>query len=93
MSPTAGREFGLELEGLSNEDREFEIARRYVDFAGDAVRNLASEHRFLHPEEAADAAVVDAAKAHAPGLLSRGGAHAFSPTVAGVAGSARANSM
>jgi flagellar motor protein MotB len=80
MSPNAGREFGLELEGLSNEDREFEIARRYVDFAGDAVRTLVSEHRFLHPEEAADAAVVDAAKTHAPGLLSRGGDHAFSPT-------------
>jgi outer membrane protein OmpA-like peptidoglycan-associated protein len=80
MSPSAGREFGLELEGLSNEDREFEIARRYVDFAGDAVRTLVSEHRFLHPEEAADAAVVDAAKTHAPGLLSRGGDHAFFPT-------------
>jgi outer membrane protein OmpA-like peptidoglycan-associated protein len=36
----------------------------------------------LHPEEAADAAVVEAAKTHAPGLLSWGGAwnHAFSAT-------------
>jgi hypothetical protein len=36
----AGRAFGLELEGLSNEDREFEVARRFVNFAGEAVRNL-----------------------------------------------------
>src|SRR6266850_2068806 len=50
----AGRAFGLELEGLSSEDREFEVARRYVSFAGEAVKNLA----------------VAAAKTHAPGLLS-----------------------
>jgi hypothetical protein len=74
MPQSAGREFGLELEGLSNEDREFEIARSYVDFADAAVRNLASRPPFLHPEEAADAAVVEAAKTHAPGLLSWGGA-------------------
>jgi len=37
----AGRAFGLELEGLSGEDREFEVARRYVNFAGEAVKNLA----------------------------------------------------
>jgi outer membrane protein OmpA-like peptidoglycan-associated protein len=82
MPQSAGREFGLELEGLSNEDREFEIARSYVDFADAAVRNLASRPPFLHPEEAADAAVVEAAKTHAPGLLSWGGAwnHAFSAT-------------
>lgn len=79
---SAGREFGLELEGLSNEDREFEIARHYVDFASEALRNLASQHRFLHPEEAADAAVVEAAKTHAPGPLSRGaGSHSFSATI------------
>lgn len=82
MPQSADREFGLELEGLSNEDREFEIARSYVDFADAAVRNLASRPPFLHPEEAADAAVVEAAKTHAPGLLSWGGAwnHAFSAT-------------
>jgi hypothetical protein len=74
MPHGAGRAFGLELEGLSNEDREFEIGRSYVDFAGEAIRNLTSQPRFLHPEEAADAAVVEAARTHAPGLLSRGAA-------------------
>ena len=74
MVPGAGRIFGLELEGLSNEDREFEIARRYVDFAGEAVKNLALHYPFSNPIDGADAAVVEAAKTHAPGLLSQGGA-------------------
>ena len=34
--------FELELEGLSNEDREFEVARRFVQFASDAARKAAS---------------------------------------------------
>jgi hypothetical protein len=66
----AGRAFGLELEGLSSEDREFEVARRYVSFAGEAVKNLASAPSSLDPRAAANAAVVAAARTHAPGLLS-----------------------
>jgi hypothetical protein len=65
-----GRAFGLELEGLSSEDREFEVARRYVSFAGEAVKNLALAPSSLDPRSAARAAAVDAAKTHAPGLLS-----------------------
>lgn len=65
----AGRAFGLELEGLSSEDREFEIAKRFVDFAGEAVRNLASAPSSRDPRRAANAAAVAAAKASAPGLL------------------------
>ena len=66
----AGRAFGLELEGLSGEDREFEVARRYVNFAGEAVKNLALAPSSLDPRTAANAAAVAAAKTHAPGLLS-----------------------
>jgi hypothetical protein len=66
----AGRAFGLELEGLSSEDREFEVARRYVSFAGEAVKNLASAPSGLDPRTAANAAAVAAAQTHAPGLLS-----------------------
>jgi len=70
----AGRYFGLELEGLSNEDREFEIARHYIDFAGAAVRNLTLTSTSRDSRTAADAAIVEAAKTYAPGLLqSRGG--------------------
>jgi len=74
----AGRAFGLELEGLSGEDREFEIARRYVDFAGEAVKNLALAPSNLEVRTApslaaalgaAQLAAKTAAKTHAPGLL------------------------
>ena len=64
----AGRAFGLELEGLSNEDREFEVARRYVDFAGEAVRKLAADGAAGNPTLAARAAAAAAALTHAPGL-------------------------
>jgi len=52
----AGRIFGLELEGLSNEDREFEVARRYVDFAGEAARKLAQVDK---PCPAMETAIAD----------------------------------
>jgi hypothetical protein len=65
----AGRVFGLELEGLSGEDREFEVARRYVSFAGEAVKNLALAPSSADPRAAANTAVALAAQTHAPGLL------------------------
>jgi hypothetical protein len=70
VASAAGRAFGLELEGLSGEDREFEVARRYVNFAGEAVKNLALTPSGLDPRTAADAAAAAAARTHAPGLLS-----------------------
>ena len=65
----AGQMFGLELEGLSAEDREFELARRYVSFAGEAVKNLAAAPSSPDPRAAANTAAVMAAQTHAPGLL------------------------
>jgi hypothetical protein len=69
VASAAGRAFGLELEGLSGEDREFELARRYVTFAGEAVKNLASAPAGADPRAAANAGAVAAAKTYAPGLL------------------------
>jgi hypothetical protein len=69
IASQAGQAFGLELEGLSNEDREFEVARRYVDFAGEAVKNLAQAAPGSVPAAAARAAAALAAATHAPGLL------------------------
>jgi hypothetical protein len=66
----AGRMFGLELEGLSAEDREFEVAKRYVSFAGEAVKNLTLTPTQQNPRAAANAAAISAAQTHAPGLLS-----------------------
>ena len=62
IASAASQAFGLELEGLSAEDREFEVARRYVNFAGDAVKNLALAPPSSDPRTAANAAVVSAAR-------------------------------
>ena len=35
----AARIFGLELEGLSPDDKEFELAQHFIRFAADAVRH------------------------------------------------------
>ena len=62
--------FGLELEGLSAEDSEFEVAKRYINFAGEAVKNLTLTPTVQNPKAAASAAAISAAQTHAPGLLS-----------------------
>jgi hypothetical protein len=66
IAAQAGRLFGLELEGLSNEDSEFEVARQFVRFARDASSRLAAGSG-----TAAEArkAYVDSARTHAPGLV------------------------
>jgi hypothetical protein len=65
----AGRIFGLELEGLSPEDQEFETARRFVRFAGTAAQNAAFAAPAAPPPAAAQAATIAAAQRFAPGLL------------------------
>lgn len=57
--------FGVELEGLSPEDKEFEVAQRFVRFAREAARLSADANR---PAGVA-AALAEAARSHAPGLL------------------------
>jgi len=65
----AGRLFGLELEGLSHEDQEFEVARRYVRFAGEAVKNAVLAPTNQAPRTVANTAAIAAAQTYAPGLL------------------------
>jgi hypothetical protein len=69
VASAAGRVFGLELEGLSGEDAEFEIARRFVNFAADAVKNIALAPPRMEPRSAALSAAAAAARAYARGLL------------------------
>jgi hypothetical protein len=57
---TAARVFGLELEGMSAEDRDYEIARQFVRFA-----RAAAAHAARAP---AGEAVARAGRAFAPGL-------------------------
>lgn len=68
LAADAGRLFGLELEGLSHEDGEFEVARRFARLA----------HRSLQPLNPRRATPLEArrsfrhaARIHAPGLVAR----------------------
>lgn len=65
----AGSLFGLELEGLSREDREFEVARAFVRFADAASHEAATAPGFLSAADVAKSAATSAAQQHMPGLL------------------------
>ena len=69
VASTAGRIFGLELEGLSMEDQEFEAAKSFVQFAGEAAKNAASAPQAANPKAIAQQAATAAARQLAPGLL------------------------
>ena len=68
------RLFGLELEGLSPEDKEFELAKSFVRLAGEAVRRAIALPHAASPQTLALRALVQAARQEAPGLL-------FDPTL------------
>lgn len=65
----AGNLLGLELEGLSNEDKELEVARGFVRFANAAAQSAARSYRGGPPGAVVRRAVTAAATQHAPGLL------------------------
>jgi hypothetical protein len=60
--------FELELEGLSNEDGEFEIAKAFVRFAGNAAKE-AHDNETGNAAKDAELAMIRAARRFAPGLL------------------------
>ncbi|WP_138733750.1 hypothetical protein [Modestobacter excelsi] len=64
----SGDLLGLELEGLSQEDREFETAQALVRWTADAARRAAATPAQGPPARAAKAAAVAAAQHLAPGL-------------------------
>jgi hypothetical protein len=70
LGSMAGQALGLELEGLSQEDREFEATKQFVKFAGETVKNALSAPPNIDPATAAKAAAAEAARIHAPGLFS-----------------------
>lgn len=69
VAQAAGKYLGLELEGLSTEDQEFEAAKGFVRFAGEAAKNAATAPPTAPPQAVAQTAVLQAAKRFAPGLL------------------------
>lgn len=85
LATGAGGAFGLELEGLSGEDREMELAKRAVRMAGAAAgQALQNAAAGVNPLQAAQQAVVSAARQIAPGVL--GGGAASAPSVVGQSG-------
>jgi uncharacterized protein (DUF697 family) len=80
LGNVATRIFNLELEGMSPEDQELEVARRFVRLADDAAQRVASAPQNANPRQIATSALTAAARKHAPGLIPRanGGAVAVS---------------
>jgi hypothetical protein len=69
-SPTAmaSQVYGLSLEGISAEDRDYEIARQFVRFAQAGTTAAAHRAAAAPAASTADAALVAAARKFAPGL-------------------------
>ena len=67
----ATKAMGLELEGMSPQDQEFEVARRLVRLSGDAVRHAVQTPAAGNPVNHAKDAVLASAVRHAPGLAGR----------------------
>jgi uncharacterized protein (DUF697 family) len=72
LGSMAGSMFGMELEGLSGEDQEFEVAKRYVQFASEAAKQAATAPANVPPQQVTNQALTVAAQKYAPGLLSNG---------------------
>lgn len=85
LAARAGQMLGLELEGLSPEDQEFEVARQLVRLGGEAVKEAANAPANTPPQVAARDAMIKAAQAHAPGLI-RPSTAAQDAAAAGMAG-------
>ncbi len=73
LASGVGSMFGLELEGLSNEDRDFEVAKQFVRLAADAAQAAAHAPPGSSPAQVAQQAVAQAAQKYAPGLLEQAG--------------------
>jgi hypothetical protein len=61
---------GSEYGEMSAEDRDFDTARRFVRLSAEAAQQAATAPPQVPPSAAAQAAVMDAARKHAPALLS-----------------------
>jgi hypothetical protein len=68
IAQAAARVYGLEPEGMSAEDRDFEIARRFVRFAQDALERVVTASAPTTATAAVDA-VVRAGRELAPGVV------------------------
>jgi hypothetical protein len=72
-----------EYQELSNEDREFEGAKQFVQLAADTVKHAVAASPGMDPRTVARAALVKAARTVAPGLLQGGGGATAAPQARG----------
>lgn len=79
LASIAGSVLGLELEGLSPEDQEFEATKQFIRFAGQTVANALQADPGADPEAIAHTAAVEAARLHAPGLMNIAGVGGRNP--------------
>ena len=68
LGNAASNLFEVNLEGMSQEDQEFDLAQRFVRLASSAAANAANAGPAAATPAGAKAALVDAARVHAPGL-------------------------
>jgi hypothetical protein len=82
LAPDTGRLLGLELEGLSPEDRQFEVCRQLVRLASSAAQQASLAPQQADPDAVARQAIATAAATYAPGLLSQrnGGTRTTTPS-------------
>lgn len=73
LASGAGRAFGLELEGMSPEDQEFEVARRIVRMTGEAAQAAAAIPESVNDNRAAEVALRHASRRVAPSLAGSSG--------------------
>lgn len=69
VARVGGRALGLELEGLSPEDQELEVAKRIVRLTADAAKNAATQSSSGDSDTDAKRALLKAVKKQAPGLV------------------------
>jgi hypothetical protein len=69
LASAASNMFGLELEGLSYEDQEFEVAKQIVRLGGAAAVNAARAPSSAPPDVVVRKALTAAAQQYAPGVL------------------------
>lgn len=68
----AGKALGLEVQGMTQDEQNFELARQFIRFANDSARRVATLSRGnprAHPLDIARNAMFQAAERYAPHLL------------------------
>jgi hypothetical protein len=92
VAANAGKMFGLELEGMSYEDQQFEVARRVVNLGVEATKaasETAQTGMSAPAAQVAKDALMTAAQTHAPGLAAATTASSMSRRPYRFAGSGR----